>query len=253
VTRRAFGVLPVFTEALSLMARHSRALLLLSWPLPVCGAGFLAAAALGAIPTWALPAVLIATVFLLLLLAAAFGVRAPRMLLADFEPPTALWGQLARAATWRYLAALALLLCLAGVPGAAGNYLAGLIEDTDVPEQAASILAVALPVLAAQAATSRLQLLWLPGLSLGARGPWRAARRMAQGNLWRLAALNTLLGAFWLGANLFAGWIVGAMSLEGTQAQLEILTEVCCLPVQLSAWVCLQAACYARLTLSPEI
>lgn len=243
------AVVGVFT----LMAGHSRALLLLSWPMPACGGLFLGLAALGLVPGWAVLPSLGATAFSLLLLAAAFNVHALRLLLASWEPPSGFLARLAGAATWRQLGALALLLCLAAVPGALGSWLASLLMDAGLPEQAEAVLAVALPVLAAQAATPRLQLLWLPGLALGVPSPWRSARRAARGHLARLAALNVLLGAFWLGVNLFAGWIVGAFPLEGSQAQLELLTEFCCLPVQLGAWACLQAICHIRLNRSPEI
>ncbi|WP_243438738.1 hypothetical protein [Fundidesulfovibrio soli] len=237
----------------ALMGGHSRALLLLSWPMAACGGLFLAAAALGLVPYWAVLPALGATVFALLLLAASFNVHALRLLLAPWEPPAGFLARLARGATWRQLGALALLIGLAIVPGTLGHWLASFTEDIGLPEQAEAVLAVALPVLAVQAATPRLQLLWLPGLALGVPAPWRAARRAASGNLVRLAALNVLLGVFWLGVNLFAGWLVGAFSLEGTQSQLELLTEFCCLPVQLGAWVCLQAICHVRLDRSPEI
>ncbi|WP_243311441.1 hypothetical protein [Fundidesulfovibrio agrisoli] len=238
---------------IALMAGHSRALLLLSWPMPACGALFLAVAALGLMPEWAVLPSLGATVSALLLLAAAFNVHALRLLLASWEPPSGFLARLSGSATWKQLGALALLLGLAAIPGALGSWLASLLMDAGLPEQAEAVLAVALPVLAAQAATPRLQLLWLPGLALGDPAPWRSARHAARGHLPRLAALNVLLGVFWLGVNLFAGWLVGAFALDGSQAQLELLTEFCCLPVQLGAWVCLQAICHIRLNRSPEI
>jgi hypothetical protein len=110
--------------------------------------------------------------------------------------------------------------------------------------------ALILAWLAAQAATARLLFLYLPDLSLGGVGSWRASRIMARGCRGRLALLGLTSGVYTLGVSAFAGWMVG-MAFTGPQGLLEFLTIVVGLPAQMGCFACLQAACHRRLCPDP--
>lgn len=246
---RALPVGRVLGETLTLSAEHCWSLLGMSASMPAAGLLLLGLGVLlGAEGAWAV-ALTLAIWLAMAVLLAGFSVKVHRLLLE----PADRWGRPpARGRTRRYLGAMG-LLAVASLPAWALARMAVLaLDQQGLPAPLGAILSLLLPFFAVQAVMARRVLLYLPGVSLGRRSPWAAATTMGRGAGRQLLCLNVCGGLYTVGVSLFAGWLVGAAFPRGPQDMLELMTLLVGLPAQAVFIVCLQAACYRRLTLDPE-
>lgn len=245
------AVLSTFAEALALSAKHS--LRLFAWSAPVTVAGLAATAATALFPD--IPAVYLGApaAFLLYFAVAfcAFCVRVHRLILWPGEPASVLPVLTFPPGTWRYARGLAVAAAVGILPATAVWLALDALTPEGMPEAEWAALSLVLAFLAAQAAMARSLFLYLTGLSLRARGSWRASTAIARGCRGRLALLGLASGAYTLGVSVFAGWMVGMVFPNGPQGLLEFLTIVVGLPAQMGCFACLQAACYRRLSPDP--
>ena len=254
VLPRALPVFAVFTEALTLTARHSGRLLI--WSAPMVGFGLLivAAEALQLFSPEVLAFAPAVVGLSLLILACAYSVQVHRLILVPYEA-VPYFPRVFSRSTWRYVSGFLVLALLAAVPGGVAGFAAAWVSDAAELGPFGPVLIVLASYFVVQVVIAKRQLLYLTDISLHQggfwRGSWAASSAMGQGFGWRLAGLNLLSGLYTLSVSLFAGWLVGLVFPEGPQGQLEFLTIVVGLPAQLGCFACLQAACYRRLSLNP--